>query len=125
MHLKTYSGLVMTYQGMDDPDQEHMIVLLFWLNKFIFPHADEGVRTEFMHLAEALHNESDLAIEPFMLALLYHRITVDPFNLNVCGPIWMLQIWLEWYFPELGSAGSESLEDDVQEGDAFAIVLGY
>ncbi|CAB4317106.1 unnamed protein product [Prunus armeniaca] len=44
MRLKTYSGLVMTYQGMDDPDQEHMIVLLFWLNKFIFPHADEGVR---------------------------------------------------------------------------------
>ncbi|CAB4317105.1 unnamed protein product [Prunus armeniaca] len=81
---------------------------------------------EFMHLAEALHNESDLATGPFMLALLYHclhRITVDPFNLNVCGPIWMLQIWLEWYFPELGSAGSESLEDDVQEGDVFAIVL--
>ncbi|CAB4268890.1 unnamed protein product [Prunus armeniaca] len=126
MHLRTYSGFVMTYQGVDDPDQEHMMFLLFWLNKFIFPHADEGVRTEFMYLAEALHNKSDLATGPFMLASLYHclyRITVDPFDLNVCGPIWMLQMWLEWYFPELGSAGLEFLEEDVQEGDAPAIIL--
>ncbi|CAB4286256.1 unnamed protein product [Prunus armeniaca] len=123
MRLKMYSGFVMTYQGMDDPNQEHMMFLLFWLNKFVFPQANEVVRTEFMHLAEALHNESDLATGPFMLASLYHclhRITVDSFNLNVCSPIWMLQMWLEWYFPELGSAGSESLEPSICESSVWA-----
>ncbi|KAI5337955.1 hypothetical protein L3X38_017226 [Prunus dulcis] len=66
MRLRTYSGFVMMYQGMIDRDQEHMMFLLFWLNKFIFPHADE-----------------------------------------------MVQIWLEWYFPELGNEELEYLEDDV------------
>ncbi|CAL8115531.1 unnamed protein product [Prunus armeniaca] len=31
----------------------------------------------------------------------------------------MIQIWSKWYFPELGSAGSESLEDDAS---AIALV---
>ncbi|CAL8115533.1 unnamed protein product [Prunus armeniaca] len=90
MRLKTYSGLVMTYQGMADQDQEHMMFLIFWLNKFIFLHAEEGVKTEYLHLAEALHNESNLVTAPFMLASLYHclhQITISAFNLNVCGPI--------------------------------------
>lgn len=116
MRLRTYSGFVMMYQGMLDRDQEHMTFLLFWLNKFIFPHADEVVKTEYMHLAEALHNEMRQGTSLFMLASLYHclyHITIRPFNLNVCGPVWMVQIWLEWYFPELGNEELEYLEDDV------------
>lgn len=69
-----------------------------------------------MHLAEALHNETGLATSPFMLASLYHclqQITIDLLNLAVCGPIWMVHIWLEWYFPELGNEELEYLEDDV------------
>lgn len=71
---------------MTDQDQEHMMFLLFWLNKFIFPHANEGVKTEYIHLAEALHNETNLATTPFILASLY-EITINPFNLNVCSPV--------------------------------------
>ncbi|PQQ19013.1 uncharacterized protein Pyn_14953 [Prunus yedoensis var. nudiflora] len=69
-----------------------------------------------MHLAEALHNESGLATGPFMLASLYHclyQITVNPLNLAVCGPVWMAQILLEWYFPELGTEDLVYFEDDV------------
>lgn len=97
-------------------DQENMMFLLFLLNKFIFPHADGGVKPEYMHLAEALHNEAGLATGPFMLASLYHclyQITINPLDLVVCGPVWMAQIWLEWYFPELGNEELEYLEDDV------------
>ncbi|CAL2247044.1 unnamed protein product [Prunus armeniaca] len=86
------------------------------LNKFIFPNADEGVTLEYMHLAEALHNEMGVATCPFILASLYHclhQITINPLNLNVCGPIWMSQMWLEWYFLELGNDALEFLEDDV------------
>lgn len=80
--------------------------LLFWLNKFIFSNAERKVKPEYMHLAEALHNEVGVATGQFMLAFLYHclhRITINPLNLNVCGPVWMAQICLEWYSPELGN----------------------
>ncbi|CAB4273079.1 unnamed protein product [Prunus armeniaca] len=56
VRLRTYSVFMMTYQGMADRDQEHMMFLLFWLNKFIFPHTDGGVKSEYMRLAEAFHN---------------------------------------------------------------------
>ncbi|CAB4289217.1 unnamed protein product [Prunus armeniaca] len=104
----------MTYQGVIDRDQEHMTFLPFWLNKFIFPHADGAVKPEYMHLAEALHNETGLATGPFMLASLYHclyQITINPLNLAICGHIWMAQIWLE--FPELENEKLEYLEDEV------------
>ncbi|PQQ16119.1 uncharacterized protein Pyn_35635 [Prunus yedoensis var. nudiflora] len=111
-----YSGFMMTFQGMSDREQEHMMFLLFWLNRFVFPNVDGSVSPEYMHLAEALHNESGLATGPFMLASLYrclYQITVNPLDLAVCGPLWMVQLWLEWYFPELGTEDLVYLEDDV------------
>ncbi|KAL6276347.1 hypothetical protein ACE6H2_019948 [Prunus campanulata] len=116
LRLKTYSGFMMTFQGMSDREQEHMMFLLFWLNRFVFPNVDGSVSPEYMHLAEALHNESGLATGPFMLASLYrclYQITVNPLDLAVCGPLWMVQLWLEWYFPELGTEDLVYLEDDV------------
>ncbi|BFG25200.1 hypothetical protein CerSpe_114740 [Prunus speciosa] len=32
LRLKTYSGFMMSFQGMADREQEHMMFLLFWLN---------------------------------------------------------------------------------------------
>ncbi|BFG34694.1 hypothetical protein CerSpe_209680 [Prunus speciosa] len=125
LRLKTYSGFMMSFQGIADREQEHMMFLLFWLNRFIFPNVDGSVSPEYMHLAEALHNELGLATCLFMLASLYHclyQITVNPLNLAVCGPIWMVQIWLEWYFPELGTEDLVYLEDDVT-ATALAIAL--
>lgn len=90
VRLRTYFGYVMTYQGMADRDQEHMMFLIFWLNKFIFPNAKGGVKSNYMHLAEALHNEVRVATGPFMLACLYHclhQITINPLNLNVRGQV--------------------------------------
>lgn len=46
VRLRTHSGFMMTYQAMADRDQEHMMFLLFWLNKFIFPYVDGGVKPE-------------------------------------------------------------------------------
>lgn len=72
-------------------------------------------------MAEALHNETGLATCPFMLASLYHylyQITINSLNLAICGPVWMAQICLEWYFLELGNEELEYLEDD---GPAMAL----
>ncbi|BFG15678.1 hypothetical protein CerSpe_019520 [Prunus speciosa] len=46
--LKTYSGFMISFQGMADREQEHMMFLLFWLNRFIFPNVDGSVSPEYM-----------------------------------------------------------------------------
>ncbi|CAB4307235.1 unnamed protein product [Prunus armeniaca] len=91
-----------------DIEQEHMMFLLYWINRFIFPSASKCVRVEWRHLAEALHNHSDVATGQWALASIYrclHDVTVDPVNMNINGPIWMVQMWLQWYFPKLRSPG--------------------
>ncbi|CAL8168174.1 unnamed protein product [Prunus armeniaca] len=88
VRLRTYSGFVMTYQGMANCDHEHMMLLLFWLNKFIFPNANGGVKPEYLHLAKTLHNEVGVATCPFMLAYLYQCLH----QINVCvGPSQILR----------------------------------
>ncbi|PQQ13552.1 formin-like protein 14 [Prunus yedoensis var. nudiflora] len=69
---------------MVDKEKEHMTLLLLWLNQFIFPNPEGFVQHEYVHLAEALHNE-DVATCPFILPSLYHclhQITTKSMDLN-------------------------------------------
>ncbi|KAM1040439.1 hypothetical protein ACFX2C_029719 [Malus domestica] len=79
-------------------DQEHMYFLLYWLNKHVFPNKSKGVKFEWIPLVEALHNFDDVATCPFLLSHLYHLLFEmtqgEPFETNLNGPIWMIQIWL-------------------------------
>lgn len=80
-----------------------MMLLLFWLNKFIIPNPEGFIQHEYVYLAEDLHNDDDVATGLFILASLFHclhQITTKLMDLNVYGPLWMIQIWLQWYFPE-------------------------
>ncbi|BFG28518.1 hypothetical protein CerSpe_147920 [Prunus speciosa] len=110
-------GLFMkNFQGVEsaDPQVEHMMFLLYWLNRFIFPNASGNITMEWIHLAEALAYHSDVAIGPLLLASIYRclrDITVVPFNMNVNGPLWMVQVWLQWQFPELRASQLEFAED--------------
>ncbi|CAN6551825.1 unnamed protein product [Malus baccata var. baccata] len=92
-------------------DQDHMYFLLYCLNKHIFPNKSKGVRVEWILLVEVLHNFDDVATGPFLLSHLYHflfEMTRDePFETNLNGPIWMIQTWLQWYFPEFRAANLE------------------
>ncbi|KAM2257517.1 hypothetical protein EV2_002732 [Malus domestica] len=94
-----------------DRDQEHMYFLLYWLNKHIFPNKSKGVKVEWIPLVEALHNFDDVATSPFLLSHLYHLLFEmtqgEPFETNLNGPIWMIQTWLQWYFPEFRAANLE------------------
>ncbi|CAL8089566.1 unnamed protein product [Prunus armeniaca] len=47
------------------------------------------------HLAEALHNHTDVGFGPVLATL------ENPLNLSVPGAFWMIQIWLQVYFPKL------------------------
>ncbi|KAM1944769.1 hypothetical protein ACFX15_012965 [Malus domestica] len=94
-----------------DKDQEHMYFLLYWLNKHVFPNKSKGVKVEWIPLVEALHNFDDVATGPFLLSHLYHLLFEmtqgEPFETNLNGPIWMIQTWLKWYFPEFRAANLE------------------
>ncbi|KAM2069198.1 hypothetical protein FF1_000746 [Malus domestica] len=34
----------------------------------------------------------------------------DPFKTNLNGPVWMIQLWLQWYFSKLRAPNLEYLE---------------
>ncbi|CAL2228431.1 unnamed protein product [Prunus armeniaca] len=56
-------------------------------------------------MAKALHNHTDVGLSPIVLAYLYknlHTATLEnPLNLSTPGAFWMIQIWLQVYFPKL------------------------
>ncbi|CAL9006454.1 unnamed protein product, partial [Prunus brigantina] len=87
------------------PSSEHMLFLVYWLNRFVFPNRSSTVLLEYRHLAEALHNHTDVGLGPTVLAHLFknlHTTTLEnPLNLSVPGAFWMIQIWLQVYFTEL------------------------
>ncbi|CAL9004407.1 unnamed protein product [Prunus brigantina] len=68
-----------------------------YLKKFIL--------LEYRHLAEALHNHTDVGLGPTVLAHLFKNLysatLENPLNLTAPGAFWMIQIWLQVYFPEL------------------------
>ncbi|CAL2256299.1 unnamed protein product [Prunus armeniaca] len=58
-----------------------------------------------IHLAEALYNHTDVGLGPLVLAHLFknlHTATLENLlNLSAPGALWMIQIWLQVYFPKL------------------------
>ncbi|CAL8163278.1 unnamed protein product [Prunus armeniaca] len=87
-----------------------MLFLLYWLNRFVFPNRSSVVLLEYRNLAEALHNHADVGLGPTVLA---HLHLENPLNLSAPGAFWMIQIWLQVYFPELRFPDIVMLEDQV------------
>ncbi|BBN67633.1 hypothetical protein Prudu_136S000500 [Prunus dulcis] len=52
------------FSAEKDKDQQHMLFLLYWLNRFVFPNRSSAVLLEYRHLAEALHNHTDVGLGP-------------------------------------------------------------
>ena len=101
----SFSNFLKRFSAEKDKDQQHMLFLLYWLNRFVFPNRSSAVLLEYRHLAEALHNHTDVGLGPTVLAHLFknlHTATLEnPLNLSAPGAFWMIQIWLQVYFPEL------------------------
>ncbi|CAL2271624.1 unnamed protein product [Prunus armeniaca] len=101
----SFSNYLRKFSAEMDKDQQHMLFLLYWLNRFILPNRSSAVLLEYRHLAEALHNHTDVGLGPIVLAHLFknlHIATLEyPLNLSAPGAFWMIQIWLQVYFPEL------------------------
>ncbi|CAL2257097.1 unnamed protein product [Prunus armeniaca] len=101
----SFSNYLRKFSAEKDKDQQHMLFLLYWLNRFVLPNRSSAVLLEYRHLAEALHNHTDVGLGPTVLAHLFknlHTATLEyPLNLSAPGAFWMIQIWLQVYFPEL------------------------
>ncbi|CAL8168692.1 unnamed protein product [Prunus armeniaca] len=101
----SFSNYLRKFSVENDKNQQHMMFLLYWLNKFVLPNCSSAVLLEYRHLAEALHNHSDVGLGPTVLAHLFknlHTPTLEnPLNLSAPGAFWMIQIWLQVYFQEL------------------------
>ncbi|CAB4268889.1 unnamed protein product [Prunus armeniaca] len=86
---------------VDYPHSEHIMFLMYWLNRFLFPSTSNCIIMEWLHLAEGLASYWDIATGPLVLGSIYRALreaTVAPINLNVKGLLWMVQIWLQWTF---------------------------
>ncbi|KAM5586672.1 hypothetical protein ABKV19_005545 [Rosa sericea] len=83
---------------------EHAAFLLYWLCKFVFCAKSNKCTFEFAGIAEALSAGMPLALGPFILARLYRtlrNVVVDNMNLDIGGPLWMFQVWVQTYFHQL------------------------
>ncbi|CAL9001592.1 unnamed protein product [Prunus brigantina] len=100
-----FSNYLRKFSAEKDKDQQHMMFLLYWLNRFILPNRSSAVLLEYRHLVEALHNHTNVGLGPTVLAHLFknlHTATLEyPLNLSAPGAFWMIQISLQVYFPEL------------------------
>ncbi|CAL8090254.1 unnamed protein product [Prunus armeniaca] len=54
----SFSNYLRKFNAEKDKDQQHMLFLLYWLNKFILPNCSSAVLLEYRHLAEALYNHT-------------------------------------------------------------------
>ncbi|TMW85591.1 hypothetical protein EJD97_022879 [Solanum chilense] len=86
--------------------EEHISFLFTWLRKHLFCDSSVNMIKQCTKLAFALAGGRKLALAPFLLSNLYHgctEIIMSKF-LYGRGPFWILQFWLQSYFPEFQPA---------------------
>ncbi|CAL8991241.1 unnamed protein product [Prunus brigantina] len=89
----SFSNYLKKFSAEKDKDQQHMLFLLYWLNRFIFPNRSSA----------ALHNHTDVGLGPTVLAHLFKNLysatLENPLNLSAPGAFWMIRIGYGVYFP--------------------------
>ncbi|KAL6183185.1 hypothetical protein ACLB2K_044596 [Fragaria x ananassa] len=106
----SYSNFMEHYFKANEEEEvkmeEHIAFLLYWLCKYVFCVTSGRVIKEWAGLAEALALSDNIALGPIVLAHLYRglqKMVQQRLNgkTTTSGPIWLFQMWLQLYFPEL------------------------
>ncbi|XP_057425834.1 uncharacterized protein LOC130719219 [Lotus japonicus] len=87
-------------------DAEHVAFLLYWLSTYVFCTKSLRIPAKLLPLANLLHEGRKLALARLVLGNLYQMINEamadirNPkiISLNVVGPLWLLQLWLNAVF---------------------------
>nr|GMD41512.1 uncharacterized protein LOC109181345 [Ipomoea batatas] len=83
-------------------EDEHISFLVMWLSKYLLCNSSPSMMKEYTKLAFALSAGRKLPLAPLVLSSLYHvcrDIVVNEFD-GGGGPLWLLQFWIQSYFPE-------------------------
>ena len=101
----SFSSFIRAHRQTDGPvsSKEFIAFLLTFICKFLLCSPAFKITKADLNLAVVLSQGRRLALGPYVLAHLYRscrEIVRSNFS-TVAGPIWMLQIWLHAYFPEL------------------------
>nr|XP_016487838.1 PREDICTED: uncharacterized protein LOC107807898 [Nicotiana tabacum] len=88
--------------AMSVTEEEHISFLVMWLCRYLLCNSSITMIEQCTKLAFALAMGKKLALAPFVLSNLYHGchdIVTGKFD-DATGPFWILQLWLQSYFPE-------------------------
>ncbi|CAL2265899.1 unnamed protein product [Prunus armeniaca] len=92
----SFSNYLRKFSAEKDKNQQHMLFLLYWLNRLVFLNRSSVVLLEYRHLAEALHNHTKVGLGPTVLAHLFKNLDIatpeNSLNLSAPSAFWMIQI---------------------------------
>lgn len=105
-------------------EQGGIAFLELWFCKYIFCINSAKITSTWTMLAAALFNGHRTGLGQTVLASLYralYNLTLQPFDFaNVTGPLWILDLWLQVYFPHFRNPEVETFPEDQVLGMAFA-----
>lgn len=118
-------------------DEEHIGFLTLWLSYYIFCHGSLQIAKGYITLVIQIYEGRQVSLGKLLLASLYQALGLEtlklklvsntPRALNLSGPLWLLQNWLNATFEyHLGYTTSERLmrlnEDRPIEGARLALM---
>ncbi|KAK9919784.1 hypothetical protein M0R45_028362 [Rubus argutus] len=123
-YSKSYSAWIAHFSNQED-EQGGIAFLELWFCKYIFCISSAKITSSWTMLAAALFNGNRTGLGQTVLASLYralYNLTLQPFDFaNLNGPLWILDLWLQVYFPHFRNPEVENFSDDQILGMAFAL----
>ncbi|KAI5442394.1 hypothetical protein KIW84_011460 [Lathyrus oleraceus] len=104
-------------------DVEHIAFLTLWLSKYVFCSRSLQVAKRFITIANQLHAGTKLCLSEMILANLYESLsesvhflknTKTQGKINLSGPFWLLQLWLNATFEANLPVAPEIDEEEVK-----------
>ncbi|XP_050890475.1 uncharacterized protein LOC127095892 [Lathyrus oleraceus] len=122
-----YSLFMSHYHDKDTievSDVEHIAFLTLWLSKNVFCSRSLQVAKRFITMANQLHAGTKLCLSEMILANLYESLSEsvnllktikDQGKINLSGPFWILQLWLNATFEASLPVEQEVDEEQVKD----------
>lgn len=122
-HNESYSAWCAHFSKLEN-EGSGIAFLEFWLCKFLFCTQANKITGSWTMLAAALFNGHRTGLGQSVLASLYrslYHLSLKPFKYKLLGgPLWMLDLWLQVYFPQFRHPDVTFFLEDQLLGMAFA-----
>ncbi|XP_004290989.1 PREDICTED: uncharacterized protein LOC101293838 isoform 2 [Fragaria vesca subsp. vesca] len=120
---KSYGAWVSHYSQFED-DRGGLAFLQLWLLKYIECSTTNKPTNNWVRIAQLLYQGVRINLLSMTLGMLYralYTLPLSPFNHHeVSGPLWILDIWLQLYFPRFRNPKLELVSSNKVLGMSFA-----